>query len=125
MNATPLVLLVDDYPDTRDLYGTYLRTRGYRTEEAEDGVEGLAKAIDLHPSVVLMDLAMPNMNGWDATRLMKGDPRTTSIPVICLTAHGRDEFRKSAFDAGCVGFLTKPCLPSEVLREVQRVLSAT
>jgi CheY-like chemotaxis protein len=122
MSAPPLVLLVDDYPDTRDLYGTYLRMRGYRIEEAEDGVDAVEKAVDYRPSAIVMDIAMPNMNGWEATRLIKQDPRTMAIPVICLTAHGHPSHRARARQEGCVAFLTKPCLPRQVEAEIQRAL---
>ncbi|HTV00220.1 MAG TPA: response regulator [Luteitalea sp.] len=117
-----LVLLVDDYADTRELYGTYLRLKGYRIEEAEDGIDAIAKAVDLRPAVIVMDLAMPNMNGWEATRLLKADPRTMAIPIICLTAHGQLAERSRAMAAGSDGFLTKPCLPRVVGQEIRRVL---
>jgi len=121
-SAPPIVLLVDDYADARELYGTYLRLQGYRVDEAEDGVAGLSKAVDARPAVVVMDLAMPHLNGWEATRLLKADPRTRSIGVICLTAHGQAEQRARAFAAGCDGFLSKPCLPHALEAEIQRVL---
>jgi CheY-like chemotaxis protein len=122
MTPLPLVLLVDDYADTRDLYGTYLRMQGYRIAEAEDGMEGVMKAVDLHPAVIVMDIAMPILDGFDATRRLKQEPRTEAIPVICLTAHGHPSQRARALREGCVAFLTKPCLPREVAAEIARVL---
>ncbi|HTV02142.1 MAG TPA: response regulator [Luteitalea sp.] len=119
------MLLVDDYADTRELYGHYLGLRGYRVEEAEDGVAGIAKAVDLRPGVIVMDLAMPHLNGWDATRLLKADPRTRDIPVICLTAHGQAIERARAIDAGCDIFLSKPCLPRDLSHEIGRLLGGS
>lgn len=122
MSPGPLVLLVDDYADTRELYGFYLRMQGYGVEEAEDGIDGVAKAVALRPAAIVMDLAMPNMNGWEATRILKADPRTRTIPVICLTAHAHPKERESALDAGCDVFLTKPRLPAEVGAAIASVL---
>lgn len=122
MTQRPLVLLVDDYADTRELYGSFLSMHGYRTEEAEDGLEAVAKAATYSPAVILMDLAMPVLDGWSATALLKKGPRTSHIPVICLTAHHRTDEQNRAVRAGCDGFLTKPCLPGDVLREIERVV---
>lgn len=122
MTMLPLILLVDDYADTRDLYGTYLRGQGYRIEEAEDGMQGVMKALDLHPDVIVMDIAMPILNGFDATRRLKQEPRTQTIPVICLTAHDHPSQRARALEEGCIAFLTKPCLPGEVAAVIARVL---
>jgi two-component system cell cycle response regulator DivK len=125
MTAAPLVLLVDDYPDALDLYGSYLLTKGYRVAEAEDGLVAIAKAIALRPSVIVTDLAMPTLDGWQATQRLKADPRTARIPVICLSAHDRAEERVRAFEAGCDAFLTKPRLPREIAAEIARVLRGT
>jgi CheY-like chemotaxis protein len=122
VTAAPLVLLVDDYADTRDLYGMYLAGHGYRIAEAEDGIEAIEKASALAPTVILMDLAMPRLDGWTATERLKSEPSTAGIPIICLTAHTRQEEVARAMRSGCDGFLTKPCLPNVVAAEIERVL---
>ena len=81
---TPLVLVVDDYEDTRTIYSEYLRFAGFRVIAANDGAEAVAMATELGPDVVVMDLAMPGVNGWTATRMLKSDPRTKDIFVLSL-----------------------------------------
>ncbi|HTU99183.1 MAG TPA: response regulator [Luteitalea sp.] len=119
------MLLIDDYEDTRELYGTYLRDRGYQIEDAEDGFEGVAKAVALLPALIVMDLDMPLVDGWTATEMLKKDARTAAIPVICLTAHDRPEERSRASSAGCDVFLRKPCLPAALNAEVGRMLGSS
>ena len=88
------VLLVDDYSDARDMYGEYLEYSGFEVIQAEDGIEALRKALDESPDIILMDLSLPIMDGWEATRRLKADERTATIPVVVLTGHalaGNDE----------------------------------
>ena len=118
----PMILVVDDTLDARELYAEYLRIAGLRAEVAEDGYEALAKASALLPSVIIMDLAMPRMDGWEATRRLKADPRTSHIPVIALTGHVIERSRERAIEAGADGYLTKPCFPDSLLAEVHRVM---
>ena len=118
----PMILVVDDTLDARELYAEYLRIAGLRAEVAEDGHDGLAKAAALLPSVIVMDLAMPRMDGWEATRRLKADPRTRNIPVIALTGHVIERSRERAIEAGADGYLTKPCFPDSLLAEVHRVM---
>ena len=120
--AAPLVLVVDDTLDARELCAEYLRLAGLRAEVAEDGCEALAKARVSRPSVIVMDLAMPRMDGWEATRRLKSDPATQDIPVIALTGHAIERSRECAIEAGADGYLTKPCLPDRLLAEVQRLI---
>jgi CheY-like chemotaxis protein len=94
--ASPTILLVEDNPDNRAIYGTILRHFGYQVAEAETGEDGIRVAREIGPSLILMDVAMPGMDGWEATRILKGDPATASIPVIALTAHAMSEDRKRA-----------------------------
>jgi CheY-like chemotaxis protein len=117
-----LVLLVDDYADNRDIYAQFLVHAGLRVEEAENGQEALDKAFALQPDLIVMDLALPGLDGWEATRRLKKDPRTASIPVIALTGHALAGHSQSARDAGCDLFLTKPCLPEKLLEEIQAIL---
>jgi two-component system cell cycle response regulator DivK len=120
-----LVLLVDDYPDNRDIYVQFLTYSGLRVEEAENGHQALEKAFTLRPDVIVMDLSLPGLDGWEATRRLKQDPRTREIPVIALTGHALAGHSKGALDAGCDVFITKPCLPERLLDEIRAILAAT
>jgi CheY-like chemotaxis protein len=118
----PLVLVVDDFLDAREMYAEYFAFAGFRVAEAANGAEAIQKAFALTPQVILMDLSMPGMDGWEATRRLKADRRTKNIPVIALTGHALAGFPESAKKAGCDAFVTKPCLPDTLVREVRRVL---
>ena len=118
-----LVLIVEDNPDNRDIYSTILRFRGYEVLEAGDGEEGVRLAGEHLPAVILMDVAMPGIDGWEATRRIKADPRTAGIRVIAVTAHAMAEDRRRAEEAGCDGYLAKPVEPRVVVEEVARVLA--
>jgi len=120
----PLILVVDDTRDTRELFVEYLRLAGFEAEQAESGTEALHKAAALRPAAIVMDLEMPEMDGWEATRRLKADAQTRDIPVIALSAHVMEGARKKATEAGCAGFLSKPCYPSQVSEELHRVLAA-
>jgi two-component system, cell cycle response regulator DivK len=120
--ATPVILLADDYADAREMLALYLSVRGYRVEQAEDGQEAVTKALDLRPSVIVMDLLMPGMDGWAATRQLKGDPRTAGIPVINLTAQERWDTMGRAVRSGCDSFIAKPCDPEILVAEIARLL---
>jgi two-component system cell cycle response regulator DivK len=122
--GSTLVLLVDDYPDNRDIYVQFLTYSGLRVEEAENGHQALEKAFTLRPDVIVMDLSLPGLDGWEATRRLKRDPRTREIPVIALTGHALAGHSKGALDAGCDAFITKPCLPERLLEEVRAILAS-
>jgi CheY-like chemotaxis protein len=118
-----LILLVDDYQDGREMYADALRFSGFRALEASSGIEALQLALERLPDLILMDLSLPGMDGWEVTSRLKKDTRTLHIPIIALTAHALHEERERAERAGCDGFLAKPCLPDELLAEVRRVLA--
>ena len=120
--AQPLVLVVDDYLDAREMCAEFLRFSGFRVEEAVDGVEAIEKATDLLPACILMDLSLPRLDGWEATRRLKKDARTKHIPIIALTGHALAGHAEVATDAGCDAFLTKPCLPDVMVAEVKKYL---
>ena len=120
-----LVLIADDFQDAREMYAEYFAFSGFRVVEASNGIEALEKAFELTPNVILMDLALPGMDGWEATRRLKADRRTRHIPLIALTAHALAGFSESARAAGCDAFVTKPCLPDELVAEVRRLLTAS
>jgi two-component system, cell cycle response regulator DivK len=121
----PLVLVVDDFLDAREMYAEYFVFSGFRVVEATNGEEAVRKALELTPQVILMDLSMPGMDGWEATRRLKADQRTKDIPVIALTGHALTGLSESAKLAGCDAFVTKPCLPHKLFEEVRRVLGAS
>ncbi|HSP81657.1 MAG TPA: response regulator [Myxococcaceae bacterium] len=123
-DGTPLVLIVDDYQDAREMYAEYLEFSGFRVVEARNGAEALEKARELGPAIILMDLSLPVMDGWEATRRLKEDASTRGIPVVALTGHALDGHSREAQDAGCDAYVTKPCLPDALVKEVQRVLAA-
>jgi two-component system, cell cycle response regulator DivK len=119
----PLVLVVDDYEDAREMYAECLDASGFEVAQAESGDEAVAKAVALRPALIVMDLALPGMDGWSATRVIKTDARTAAIPVVALTGHARSDASTAARDAGCDAFLTKPCLPDAIVDIVRRLLS--
>ena len=120
----PLILVVDDYQDAREMYAAYLSFSGYRVAEATNGLEAIEKTIELLPDIILMDLALPRMDGWEATRRLKLDERTKHIPIVALTGHALAGYAEGARQAGCDAFVTKPCLPDALVAEIQRMLSA-
>ncbi len=117
------VLIVEDNVDNRIIYRTFLEHHGFTVLEASDGEAGVRSARETRPDVVLMDISMPVLDGHQATRLLKADPATASIPVVALTANAMTEDRRLATEAGCDSYLAKPAEPREVLAEVQRMLS--
>jgi two-component system cell cycle response regulator DivK len=121
----PLILVVDDYDDAREMYAEYLQFCGFRVAEARNGNEALDRAFTLKPDLILMDLSLPGMDGWEATRQLKADDRTRNIPVVALTGHALAGASEGAKRAGCDSFVTKPCLPDDLVVEVRRMLSLT
>ena len=119
-----LIMLVDDYVDNREVYAHYLRYKGYRVEEAEDGHQALEKASRYLPDLIVMDLALPGLDGWEATRRLKSDPQTSGIPVIALTGHAMDGQSERARAAGCDAFVVKPCEPSDLEARIRSLLAA-
>lgn len=117
-----LVLVVDDYADAREMYCEYLEFSGFRVAEARNGLEALEQAFALRPDLILMDLSLPAMDGWEATRRLKADARTRDIPVIALTGHALTGFSAGAKQAGCDAFVSKPCLPDALVAEVERLI---
>jgi two-component system cell cycle response regulator DivK len=118
----PLVLVVEDYQDAREMYAAYLQFSGFDVAEAANGIEAVEKTQELLPDIVLMDLALPRMDGWEATRRLKTDPRTRHIPIVALTGHALAGHAEGAREAGCDAFVTKPCLPDALVAEIKRLL---
>jgi two-component system, cell cycle response regulator DivK len=123
-DTNPLILVVDDYQDAREMYAEYLQFSGFRVAEARNGNEAVEQAFALKPDLILMDLSLPGMDGWEATRQLKSDDRTRHIPVVALTGHALAGASEGAKKAGCDSFVTKPCLPDDLVVEVRRMLNA-
>jgi two-component system, cell cycle response regulator DivK len=123
MSASPqTVLLVEDNEDNLVIYSTILRHSGYTVIEARDGQAGIDAAQQQHPDIILMDVSIPLIDGWEATRRLKADPATAKIPIIALTAHALASDQQKAVDAGCDGYIPKPAEPRVVLAAVRRHL---
>jgi CheY-like chemotaxis protein len=118
----PLVLVVDDFADNREMYSEYLSFSGYEVIEAKNGREAIDAANARLPDIIIMDLSLPVMDGWEATRRLKADDRTRKIPVVALTGHALAGHSKGAREAGCDSFLAKPCLPDQLVAEIRRML---
>ena len=118
----PLILVVDDYQDAREMYAEYLQFSGFRVAEARNGNEAVEQAFALRPDLILMDLSLPGMDGWEATRRLKSDESTKHIPIVALTGHALAGASEGAKRAGCDSFVTKPCLPDDLVVEVRRML---
>lgn len=117
-----LILIVDDVADNRDVYAQFLSFKGFKVALAGNGQEALDKASQLRPDLIVMDLTMPVMNGWEATRRLKGNISTKHIPVVVLTAHAHKDMAEGVMETGCDGFLVKPCPPDELVTEIVRIL---
>jgi len=120
----PLVLLAEDFEDARELYRDYLQFSGFDVETANNGREAITRAVELQPDLILMDASMPVLDGWQATRELKANPVTRHIPILALTAHAFDDARREARAVGCDGFVTKPCLPDDLVSRVRETLES-
>ena len=116
------MLLVEDNEDTRIIYSTVLRHVGYDVVEAEDGVQAISLARSVRPDLILMDISIPELDGWEATRILRADPATKGTPIIALTAHALPDDRERAAQVGFTAYLAKPVEPRAVVAEVKRWL---
>jgi two-component system, cell cycle response regulator DivK len=121
-DVAPMVLLVDDLEDQRELYGEYLEFAGYDVTLARDGYEAIDRALRLRPDIIIMDLAMPGLDGFETSQRLKLLEATRGIPIIALTAHGALP-REWALSAGCAAYLKKPCYPHDLALEISSVLA--
>jgi CheY-like chemotaxis protein len=117
------ILLVEDDEMNRDMLSRRLRKRGYEVIIAIDGMEGVEKSRSVVPDLILMDMSLPVMDGWDATRRLKSDASTRDIPVIALTAHAMAGDEEKARAAGCDEFDTKPVEIVRLLEKIERLLA--
>lgn len=118
------ILIVEDQLEFLAVNKLYLEKHGYRVLAAEDGVAGISSARQHRPDLILMDFSIPRMDGIGATVELKKDPVTRDIPVLLVTAHTYGSVGRRAKEAGCAGFVGKPCDPRRVLEEVQRRIGA-
>jgi len=114
------ILIVEDQLELRAMNAFYLECQGYRVLAAANGEEAVRSAREARPDLIIMDLSVPVMDGFTATREIKHDPATRDIPVVVLTAHSYGSAGRRAREAGCDAFLMKPCPPQRLLREVQQ-----
>jgi CheY-like chemotaxis protein len=119
------ILLVEDNEDNRIIYATALRYAGYEVYEAITGTEGVEQARAQRPDLVLMDISVPELDGWEATAILKSDPRTRHIPIIAVTAHALPGDEERSLEAGCDGYLAKPIPPAMLIAEVDRRFGRT
>ena len=119
-----LVLIVDDSPTDVHVMQQALEQGGFRTVAASDGTEAIRKARELHPDLILMDIVMPGMDGFRATRALSNDPATRSIPVIMVSSKSQESDRVWGMRQGAVDFIVKPVTPAQLLEKAQAALLA-
>ena len=119
-----LILLVEDNEMNRDMLSRRLKRKGYDVVLALDGAQGVAAATQERPDLILMDMSLPVLDGWEATRALKADAATAHIPVIALTAHAMSEDRDRALEAGCDDYDTKPVELARLIEKIEALLGA-
>ena len=122
--AMARILLVEDNEMNRDMLSRRLIRRGYDVILAQDGMEGLQAAQSLGPDLILMDMSLPVLDGWEATKRLKESPETAHIPVVALTAHALVDDREKATRAGCDGYETKPVELPRLIETIENLLAA-
>lgn len=120
--SAPLILIVEDFDDAREMYRDYLEFSGFRVVTARDGREAIEQARATRPDLILMDLSLPGIDGWEATRLLKADPATRHLMIVALSAHALAPEGDRAREAGCDGFIAKPCLPPDLVVHIAAYL---
>ena len=120
----PLILIVDDSPTEVHVMQTALQRNGFRTISAADGAEGVRLARELHPDLIFMDVVMPGVNGFQATRTLANDPQTRAIPIVMVTTKGQQTDRIWGLRQGAVDYLVKPVSGNELVEKAQAALAA-
>jgi len=124
MTAVALILIIDDSPTEVHVMQKALERHGYRTAAAADGAEGIKLARDLSPDLIFMDIVMPGMNGYQATRTLANDPKTSSIPIIMVTSKGQETDRIWGLRQGAIDYMVKPVSPDQLVAKAQATLAA-
>ncbi len=119
----PLILLVEDNEMNRDMLSRRLIRKGYEVEFAIDGEQGVEVAMEKQPDLILMDMSLPVLDGWEATKKLKAQAATAAIPIIALTAHAMSEDRERALDAGCDDYDTKPVELARLIEKIEALLA--
>jgi len=120
----PRILLVEDNEMNRDMLSRRLRARGFEVVVAVDGLAGIAAAATMRPDIMILDMSLPLLDGWEAARRLKAEPRTASIPLVALTAHAMVTDRDKALAAGCDEYDTKPVEMERLLVKIESLLIA-
>ncbi len=119
----PLVLIVDDSPTELHVMQKALQRHGYRTAAAADGAEGVRLARDMNPDLIFMDVVMPGMNGYQATRTLVNDPKTRTIPIVMVTSKGQETDKIWGLRQGAVDYMVKPVSPDQLVAKAQATLA--
>ena len=119
------ILIVDDYPDALDIWALYLRSLGFRVSTAGDGEEALAQAERLHPDLIVLDLELPRLSGFEVAERLRANPRTKAIPLIAATGYSHMTQLDRARAAGFDQIVIKPCDPDFLVEEIERMLDST
>jgi two-component system cell cycle response regulator DivK len=117
------ILLVDDYPDALEIWGLYLRSLGYEVETADDGLEAVEKAHARLPDIIVLDLELPGITGFEAAVRLRSAPDTKAIPLIAATGYSHVKQLNQARDAGFDAIVVKPCEPVALVAEIERLLA--
>ena len=120
----PLILIIDDSPTEMHVMQRALESHGYKTAAAADGAEGIRLAREMNPDLIFMDIVMPGMNGYQATRALANDPKTRSIPIVMVTSKGQQTDRIWGLRQGAVDYMVKPVSPDQLVAKVQATLAA-
>jgi|SRR5688572_16679745 two-component system alkaline phosphatase synthesis response regulator PhoP len=118
------ILLVDDQPDQVEMYQFALEHGGFIVHEAANGTDAIARARLLRPDLIVLDLRLPDMSGWDVCAVLKGDQATAQIPIVILTAAASATLAEQAAQHGCAAHLVKPCFPEDLTKVVRQILAA-
>jgi twitching motility two-component system response regulator PilH len=124
MIQMPLILIIDDSPTEMHVMQRALENHGYKTAAAADGAEGIRLAREMNPDLIFMDIVMPGMNGYQATRALASDPKTRSIPIVMVTSKGQQTDRIWGLRQGAVDYMVKPVSPDQLVAKAQATLAA-
>ncbi|MCE7884291.1 MAG: response regulator [Actinobacteria bacterium ATB1] len=119
-----LILIVDDSPTEVHVFQKALERHGYKTATATDGVEAVRMAKEIRPDLIFMDIVMPNMNGYQATRALSNDPHTRTIPIVMVTSKGQETDKIWGLRQGAVDYMVKPVSPDQLVAKAQATLAA-
>jgi twitching motility two-component system response regulator PilH len=124
MIAMALILIVDDSPTEVHVFQKALERHGYKTATATDGAEGVRMAKEIRPDLIFMDIVMPNMNGYQATRALSNDPHTRAIPIVMVTSKGQETDKIWGLRQGAIDYMVKPVSPDQLVAKAQATLAA-